>query len=66
MNKGATTEFLPQKPWRAGHENPLITAMARTDLQETIHLLETNTPSDLIPVGTKLQMRFALQKNLEP
>ena len=64
--EGATIVFLPQKPWRAGYENPLVTAMARTDLQETIDLLEANTPSDLIPVGTKLQMRFALQENLEP
>ena len=64
--EGATIVFLPQKPWRAGHENPLVTAMARTDLQETIHLLAANTPSDLIPVGTKLQMRFALEENIEP
>ena len=64
--EGATIVFLPQKPWRAGHENPLVTAMARTDLQETSHRLAANTPSDLIPVGTKLQMRFALEENIEP
>jgi len=50
----------------SGQEDSLLTAMEHTDLQETIHLLEANTPSDLIPVGTKLQMRFALQESLGP